>query len=105
MLIYTNPRRRIFNSNDEKLNLKIRDRELDLVDKIKYLGVHVDDSWIWNEHLKSVISKALRGIGMIKHAKNYLPEASLKSLYLNFVEPYFRFCRSVRGTCGITEKN
>ena len=44
MLICTKSRRGILNSNDDKLNLLIRDRELESVDVIKYLGVHVDYS-------------------------------------------------------------
>ena len=81
------------------------DRELDLVDEIKYLGVNVDDSLSWKEHIKSVTSKVSRGMGMLKHAKYYLPEASLKTLYSSIVEPYFRYCCSVWGACGLTEKN
>ena len=42
MLICTKSRRKILNSNDDKLNLLIRDRELESIDVIKYLGVHVD---------------------------------------------------------------
>ena len=80
MLIYTKPRRRILNSNDEGLNLVIRDRELDLVDEIKYLGLHVDDNLNWKEHLKSVTSKVSRGIGMLKRTKYYLSDVSLKTL-------------------------
>ena len=83
----------------------IRDRELDLVDEIKYLGVNVDDGLSWKEYIKSVTSKVLRGMGMLKHAKYYLTEASLKTLYSSIVEPYFRYCCSVWGSCGLTEKN
>ena len=42
MLICTKSRRKILNSNDDKLNLLIRNRELESVDVIKYLSVHVD---------------------------------------------------------------
>jgi len=77
MLICTKSRRKILNNNDNELNLQICDRELDSVDVIKYLGVHVDDSLSWKDHLKSVTSKVSRGIGILKQAKYYLPEACL----------------------------
>ena len=76
MLICTKSRRKILNSNDDKL---IHDRELESVDIIKYLGVHVDYNLSWEDHLKSVTSKVSRGMGMLKQAKCYLPEACLKS--------------------------
>ena len=69
MLTCTKSRRKILNSNDDKLNLLIRDRELESVDVINYLGVHVDYSLSWKDNLKSVTSKASRGMGMLKEAK------------------------------------
>ena len=105
MLICTKPKRRILENNDIKLTLMIRDREIDLVDEIKYLGVNLDDSLSWKEQIKSVTSKVSRGMGMLKYAKYCLPEASLKALYSSIVEPYFRYCCSVWGACGLTEKN
>ena len=104
MLICTKPKRRILENNDVKLTLMIRDRELDLVDEIKYLGVNVDDSLSWKEHIKSVTSKVSRGMVMLKHAKYYLPKASLKTLYSSIVEPYFPYCCSLWGACGLMEK-
>ena len=41
---------------------------------------------------------------MLKLAKYYLPEACLKALYSSIVEPYFRYCCSVWGMCGVTKK-
>ena len=78
MLICTKSRRKILNSNDDKLNLLIHDRELESVDVLKYLGVHAAYSLSWEDHLKSVTSKVSRGMGMLKQAKCYLPEACLK---------------------------
>ena len=42
MLICAKARRKIFNTKEDKLNLLIRDRDLESVDVIKYLGAHVD---------------------------------------------------------------
>ena len=97
MLICTKSRRKILNTSDDKLNLLICDRDLESVDVIKYLGVHVDYSLSWKDHLKSATSKVSRGMGMLKQAKCYLPKAVLKTLYSSIVEPYFRYCCSVWG--------
>ena len=75
MLICTKSRRKILNSNDNKLNLLIRDREMESIDVIKYLGEHVEYSLSWKDHLKFVTSKISRGVGMLIQAKYYLPEA------------------------------
>ena len=90
------------NNAAEKLHLEIRGSELDVVNKAKYLGVHVENSLGWKEHIKVVSTKLSRAIGFLKHAKNILPIASLKILYSSIVEPHFRYCCSVWGCCGKT---
>ena len=57
MLFCTKSKRKILNSNDGKLILLIHDRDLESIDIIKYLGVHVDYNLSWKDHLKSVASK------------------------------------------------
>jgi len=47
MLICTKSRQKTLNTNGDKLNLLIRDRDLESVDVIKYLCVHVDYSLSW----------------------------------------------------------
>ena len=55
MFICTKSRRKILDSNDDKLNFLIRDRALESDDVIRYLGVHVDYSLSWKGHLKLYI--------------------------------------------------
>ena len=80
MLIATKPKHRTPNNAAEKLHLKIRGSELDVVNKTKYLGVHVDNSLDWKEHIKAVSIKLSRAIGFLKK-KNILPiETPIDSL-------------------------
>ena len=84
----------------EGLCLKIRDNDLTQVEKTKYLGVQVDNSLDWKEHIKSVFTRA---VGLLKYAKRFLSQYSMKTLYTSIVEPHFRHCCAVWGWCGITE--
>ena len=95
MLIATKPKHQTLNNAAEKLNLKIRGSELDVVKKTKHLDVKVDNSLDWKEHIKAVSTKVSRAIRFLNHAKNILPMASLKTLYSSIVEPHFRYCYSV----------
>ena len=103
MLIATKPKHRTLNNAVEKLQLKIRGSELDVVNKTKYLGINVDNSVDWKGHIKAVSTKLSRALGFLKHAKNILPIASLKTLYSSIVEPHFRYCCFVWGCCGKTD--
>ena len=87
------------------LKLKIRDNELDVVKKIKYLGLQIDCSLDWNEQIKTVSAKVSRAVGFLKHAKSFLLKETLQTLYTGIVEPHFRYCCSVWGCAGSSEIN
>ena len=105
MLISTKQKGSSLKSRNEALELKIRNNELDVVQKTKYLGVEIDCSLDWKEQIKTVSTKASRVIGFLRYAKSFLPIASLKTLYTGIVEPHFRYCCSVWGCAGSTDIN
>ena len=41
---------------------------------------------------------------MIRYTNKFNPKHALKMLYQGLVEPHFRFCCSVWGTCGVTTR-
>ena len=88
-----------------KPSLVIRDEEISMIEHTKYLGVHVDQYLSWDAHNAEMIKKISRALGMIRHAKQYLPLSVLQTMYRSMVEPYFRFCCPVWGVCGATALN
>ena len=105
MLITTKQKFNVFKSTDQNLELSIRGKELDIVQKTKYLGVQTDCSLDWKEQIKAVPAKVSRAIGFLKHAKKFLPRVTLENLYTGIVEPHFQYCCSVLGCCGSSEIN
>ena len=105
MLVSTKQKHNILKSRNEDLNLKIRDNELEIIQKTNYLGVQIDNSLNWKEHIKTVSTKVSRAIGFLKHAKTFLRQETLKTFYTGIVEPHFRYCCSVWGCAGSTELN
>ena len=105
MLISTKQKGSSLRSRNEALELKIRCNELKVVQKTKYLGVQMDCSLDWKEQIKAVSTKVSRVMGFLRHAKSFLPIASLKILYTSSVEPHFRNCCSVWGCAGSTDTN
>ena len=63
MLVSTKQKHNILKSCNEDLNFKIRDNELEIIQKTKYLGVQIDNSLNWKEHIKTVSAKVSRAIG------------------------------------------
>ena len=91
MLICTKNKQKSLECTSESLCLTIRDNDLALVEKTKYLGVQVDNSLDWKERIKSVSAKVSRAVGLLKYAKRFLPQNSLKTLYTSIVEPHLRY--------------
>ena len=86
--------------SSSKPDLNIGSEEITMANNTKYLGLQVDDQLKWSTHLSNTIKKVSRGIGMLKFSKRYLPKESLIMLYRSLIEPYFRYCCPVWGSCG-----
>ena len=52
--------------------------------------------------LTTVTKKVSRGIGILRYAKQYLPPATIETMYRSLVEPYFRYCCLVWGNAGLS---
>ena len=103
MLISTKQKHNILKGQNEDLQLKIRDNELEVVKKTKYLGLQIDCSLNWKEQIKAVSAKVSRALEFLRHAKSFLPKETLQTLYTGIFEPHFRYCCSVWGCAGSTE--
>ena len=57
MLISTKPKLKALKSKNESLRSKIQVDKLEVVQKTKYLGVQIDDSLDWKEHIKVTTSR------------------------------------------------
>ena len=84
-----------------RTNFVISGEPIEQNPSVKYLGVHIDNKLKWKDHMKAVASKVTRAIAVIKRTRKFTPKRTLKMLYQGLVEPHFKFCCSVWGTCGI----
>ena len=87
------------------LKLILNNYKIRRVKKTKYLGMIVDDSLTWEDHIDYITLKIDRCIGIIKRVRQFIPEKSLLLLYQTLIDPYFRYCSTVWGQCGETLKN
>ena len=88
-----------------ELDLKTRDTNIQNVKETKYLGLQIDRHLTWKKHVDRISRKVSRALGVLKHAKKFLPQNILKNLYISIIEPHFRYCSSVWGCCSTTYIN
>ena len=75
------------------------------VKSVKSLGLIVDDTLTWSDHIDYISGKIKRGVGVMKKTAKYLDENSLLMLYKTIVETHFRYCNVVWGQCNETLKD
>ena len=71
--------------------------DIDLVNKVKYLGLHIDNSLTWKCQIENIKGKVSRAIGLLKYCKNFVSMETLKDIYRSIVEPHLNYCCSVWG--------
>ncbi|CAB4014944.1 Hypothetical predicted protein, partial [Paramuricea clavata] len=73
-----------------------------VVSSTKTLGVIVDESITWKDHIDKVAKKASKGIGILRRSKDLLDKDTLKTIYSAFVLPHFDYCALVWDNCSKT---
>ena len=69
MLICTKPKPQKLRTAGDNLCLNIKGIDLELVQKVNYLRVQVDNSIDWKEQIKVTFSKVSKALGLLKHTK------------------------------------
>ena len=83
----------------------VGDETVSIVKQAKYLRVMVDQHLNCKEQISTIKKKVSRGIGMLTYSKKYLPLLTIQCMYKSLVEPYFRYCCPVWGSCRSTAIN
>ena len=100
MLFGTAPRLSAVNSFSITLNNNVIKR----VFHFTYLGIVFDDRLSWNEHIKHLISKAGKRVGMLGRLRRGLTRESANIVYCSLIRPILEYCVSVWGCCGVGHK-
>ena len=75
-----------------------------MVNNFKCLGVHLDHTLSWKDHVEYISNKISFRLGMLCEARKVLPKATCLMLYNTIVLPLFDYCSSVWDSCGVRSK-
>ena len=64
---------------DQKL--KLNGKKLDLTKSVKYLGIKIDESLAWNEHISDIAIKLNRANAMLYKVREFVNIRVLKLIY------------------------
>ena len=88
-----------------KPRFEFEEQKIQMVSDVKLLGDKLCDKLQWGDQVEQVKAKALQALGLIKHAKKFLPISDLLKMYKEIVEPHFNYCCSIWGCCGESKLN
>ena len=57
----------------------------------KHLGMFLDCKLNFEEHLKTIVNKINKTIGLLRKFQNFLPRKSLLTIYKSFIRPHFDY--------------
>ena len=77
--------------------LKLGDQKLKKVDKIKFLGVIIDENLNWEEHVEHMIKKLNSSIVMIKRIIKFIPKSEYMKIYDALFKSHLSYCISSWG--------
>ena len=77
--------------------LKFGEDEISRVTNIKFLGVILNDTLNWTDHINYITSKINKNIGYFYRARRILERQELLNLFNSFIEPYITYCLPVWG--------
>ena len=64
---------------------------------VRYLGVFLDESLKFKDHIEYVVGKISKAVGILYKLKSSLPNFALKALYYSLVHPYMNYCNLIWG--------
>ena len=77
--------------------LKINDIVIERVDATKFLGVVIDQSLNWNNHINLVRSKLAKVASVLYKVSHVIDRSSLHTLYCSLFLPYLMYCCEIWG--------
>ena len=76
-------------------SLMIEGAPITHVTSTKSLGVHIDQTLSWNVHVENLCQKIASGIRALKRVRSFVPNKTLRSIFMSLVQPHFDYCNSV----------
>ena len=83
-----------------KAKIYINNELLEIVKKMKFLGIILDSALNWHEHLIYTSKKVAKTIGILSRARQYLNKKTLTQLYYSFAYPYLVYCNIIWGNAS-----
>ena len=87
-MIFHHSRRKI---EQNTLNLKLHNTEIERVTSFKFLGIVFDENMTWKYHISMITKSISRSVGILCKLKHYVPIYVLKILYNSLIVAHINY--------------
>ena len=91
---------RNMNVDGNLVHIRFNDTTIQRVKSTKFLGVIIDESLSWKDHINHISLKISRMIGVLNNLKYILPLKVLVQLYNSMILSHLSYCNIVWGNCA-----
>ena len=88
----------------DDLVIEVSNTRLERVNKFKYLGVLLDNTLSWKDHIEYIGHKISSRLGILLRSRKALPKPTFQMLYNTLVLPLLDYCSPVWDSCGVGSK-
>ena len=82
------------------LNFHISSQKIEISNRVKYLGIQIDQHLNWNEPIKNIIPKLTRAICILSKIRHYVRKFLLKTIYYSIFNSHL----IMLAKCGVKMK-
>ena len=79
------------------ITLKIEEEEIEQVTSYKYLGVEINETLTWTDHVESIRKRVAQRLGLLQRIKHLLPQYSRELLVNSLILPLLDYADIVWG--------
>jgi hypothetical protein len=97
--------RQRINATQDSITIKLDGSEINKVDTVKSLGVHIDKHLSWSTHIGKLTKKISSAIGALKRIRPFVSTRTAVQVYQALIQPHFDYCCSVWDGFGETLSN
>ena len=96
MLVTTSEQKRQTLLHDyPEAKIKIKEEKLQFQESMKYLGVKIDSTLTFDNHVQYMTSKLSKKVGYLKRIGTHLSQWARLVIYNTIIEPHFNYCATV----------
>ena len=93
-------KQKLCTSSDETFDISINGHQINESQCEKVLGVFVDATFSWTEHINHIIKRVNSSLALLKRIKKYLNHKTIIMFYNAYILPHLDYCCSIWGDCS-----